>query len=243
MEVKNLMVFSKEWYKTHKHPRGMLRKKHSIETKLKMSIFRKGKTKSIEWRQAISESKKGIPNPILAEYNREIKPIQMLGKNNPSKRPEVKKLISQKLRGKTTSPKTLFRFGSLNPAWKGGISSANKKIRESKKYQSWRKSVFERDNYICQECGIHNGNGYNIYLSAHHIKSYAKYPGLRFEVSNGITLCIWCHKKTSNFGRNLLWDAYIATDRGGMEKVASLELLQREGSTQVSSFKVNSLQM
>ena len=63
-------------------------------------------------------------------------------------------------------------------------------IRRSSEYQKWRKAVFKRDNYICQEC-LKKGN----YLEAHHIKPFANYPDLRFEIENGLTLCKDCHKK------------------------------------------------
>ena len=64
------------------------------------------------------------------------------------------------------------------------------RVRESKAYREWRDSIYQRDNYICQKCGARGGN-----LNAHHIKSYAKYPDLRLEISNGITLCEQCHKE------------------------------------------------
>ena len=50
-------------------------------------------------------------------------------------------------------------------------------------------SVFKRDNFTCQKCGIVGRE-----LNAHHIKPYAKYKELRYELSNGITLCEDCHK-------------------------------------------------
>lgn len=62
--------------------------------------------------------------------------------------------------------------------------------RECKEYSKWRKAVYERDNYTCQECGKRGGE-----LNAHHIKPYAKYPKLIYDVDNGITLCEKCHKE------------------------------------------------
>lgn len=68
--------------------------------------------------------------------------------------------------------------------------------RSSKDYKLWRLSVYERDNYTCQECGERGGK-----LNAHHIKSWRKHPDLRFSVSNGLTLCENCHKKKHKKGR------------------------------------------
>ena len=63
-------------------------------------------------------------------------------------------------------------------------------FRKSEEYKNWRMRVFERDNFKCQVCGKVGGE-----LNAHHIKEFSEYPELRFEVDNGITLCVNCHKK------------------------------------------------
>lgn len=78
-----------------------------------------------------------------------------------------------------------------------GNTPINKKIRLSSAYKAWRTLVFERDNYTCQECKKHGG-----YLHADHIKPFAFYPELRFEVNNGRTLCVSCHTKTPTYGAN-----------------------------------------
>jgi hypothetical protein len=83
-----------------------------------------------------------------------------------------------------------FRTGAKSPSWKGGITSIQAKIRNSDEYKIWRKAVFERDNFTCQECGKIGGN-----LHAHHIKKFSQYPELRLAIDNGKTLCIKCHNK------------------------------------------------
>jgi len=78
--------------------------------------------------------------------------------------------------------------------WKGGISTVTHVLRNCAKYQIWRNLVFLRDNFICQECGVKNGDGKTICLNAHHIRKFSEYPELMFDVNNGITYCKECHK-------------------------------------------------
>ena len=85
-----------------------------------------------------------------------------------------------------------YMAGNKNSMWKGGVTSVNNKIRKTKEYKGWAISVYKRDYYICQDCGIKcRAND----IIAHHIKSFADYPELRFKINNGITLCRSCHKK------------------------------------------------
>lgn len=57
-------------------------------------------------------------------------------------------------------------------------------------YIKWRNKVYLRDKYTCQWPGCSSKQK----LNAHHIKTWANYPGLRFIVDNGITLCYRHHK-------------------------------------------------
>ena len=91
------------------------------------------------------------------------------------------------------------KIGVASSNWKGGISRAYKTGYESIQYKEWRQKVFERDNYTCQDCDARCGKGKTIYLTAHHIKPFYKYPKLRFDVNNGITLCEICHCKVDKY--------------------------------------------
>ena len=64
----------------------------------------------------------------------------------------------------------------------------------------WSKSVMERDNYTCRICG-----NYKDKHNAHHLNSWDTYPDQRFDVDNGVTLCVTCHisfHKTYGYGNN-----------------------------------------
>jgi len=66
-----------------------------------------------------------------------------------------------------------------------------------------KKTIFERDNYICQKCEDKSRQGHSIYLVAHHID----YNKQNCKKINLITLCQRCNIKV-NFNRDY-WFAYF----------------------------------
>lgn len=77
--------------------------------------------------------------------------------------------------------------GENHPRWKGGIHD-ERWNRLQPKYKQWRFSVFSRDHFLCQGCGIHSDN-----LEAHHIYNWNEHIDIRYDVDNGITFCHDCH--------------------------------------------------
>lgn len=71
----------------------------------------------------------------------------------------------------------------------------SQRIRRSEAYKHWRTTVYSRDDFTCQLCGIKGGK-----LHADHVKPFALFPDLRLEISNGRTLCKACHLKTPTYG-------------------------------------------
>lgn len=102
----------------------------------------------------------------------------------PSNKGKKSPLLSE--RNRINNP---TKRGAESHLWKGGITPINSKIRNSTEYSIWRKAIFERDNYTCQECGERGGH-----LNAHHIKPFSIFPELRLDMNNGISLCNDCHK-------------------------------------------------
>ncbi len=117
---------------------------------------------------------------------------RLKGVDIPKLKPGVKKGYKQTKehveKRRKSRRKYLFDMRALD-------KEAKARVRKSYEYAQWRIAVFVRDNWTCQKCGARSGNGKETYLEAHHIKSYTKYPELRFEISNGITYCLKCHKK------------------------------------------------
>lgn len=86
--------------------------------------------------------------------------------------------------------------------WKGDAATTIRDGRELPIYKDWRKSVFSRDKYTCQCCGVRNGNGSYIRLEAHHILNWKDNKKERYDVDNGITFCAKCHLKFhSKYGK------------------------------------------
>jgi hypothetical protein len=72
--------------------------------------------------------------------------------------------------------------------WKGGLTG-NQIQRGRVENKNWKKSCLERDKYMCTVCEKREP------LVVHHVKCWKKYPELRFDVENGVTLCNSCHCK------------------------------------------------
>lgn len=82
-----------------------------------------------------------------------------------------------------------------HPNWNDDASTKYQKLRNSvwKELEIWRKAVLGRDGK-CVLCSS------TTKLQADHIKPFMYFPDLRFQLSNGRTLCYECHKKTDTFG-------------------------------------------
>ena len=106
--------------------------------------------------------------------------------------------------------------GENNPNWKGGKTKLSSKIRSSAEYSYWRKEVYERDYYTCQNCGRRNKKGDKVIIEADHIYPFYKILDdfnitsieesisceKLWNIDNGRTLCRECHKKTDSYGAN-----------------------------------------
>jgi len=99
--------------------------------------------------------------------------------------------------------------GNRNHMWKGGISKVKNQVRKMPEYKKWRNSIFERDNYTCLLCGGRSKKGCHQDINAdHHPIAFAKIIAennienirnasvctLLWDINNGRTLCLNCHK-------------------------------------------------
>lgn len=192
-------------------------KSPSEETKMKISQSKKGQraspetefqkgqiphnkgiSMSEETKKKISEAKRNsIPwnkgKKLSAEHKENFRKANK-GKFSPKKgiklSPEHVEKLKNAIRRKPSFKNKIIRRGKDSSNWKGGVTSEIKRIRNLHEYQTWRKSIFERDDYQCKNCLIRGA-----YLEAHHIKKFSEHPELRFDLNNGITLCKQCHKQ------------------------------------------------
>lgn len=170
------------WWRA-KHGYGRPRPTTSIATRTKISAALKGRAKSPEHLKAISKSLTGKPPGWEITPDRIARMLQNLMAWH-AKHPNLKH--SEETRRKIGEA----HRGSRNHRWAGGVSSVLEQIRHSFEYREWRRHVFERDGYRCTWCLTKQGP-----FNADHIKEFAKHPELRFDINNGRTLCVRCHRK------------------------------------------------
>ena len=135
--------------------------------------------------------------------HKDIKPLAKFNCLNCGKEKEIAE-CRLKIEGKYCSRKCsnshIKRNGESNPNWRGGNYPKLKAIRNSIEYKDWRREVFYRDKWSCVLCG-YRSNGKND-IDADHIKQFSLFPEIRFDVSNGRTLCKPCHKNTETYGNS-----------------------------------------
>src|SRR3990167_5054655 len=140
-------------------------KKHTTETKLKMSESRKR-----FYREGGHSSFYGKPHTDAIK--RKIAESRM-GDKNWAKRPEVRKKISKALIASG-------RFvGEKNWNWKDGCSK-----------MTIRRKVLLRDDSTCRDCGLRD----EIIMDVDHDKPRRAFPELARKIENLITLCPNCHR-------------------------------------------------
>lgn len=164
--------------------------------------MKKGTKMTAEQRQRVSDGRKGVPSykkyllksGIGEKFCEACAGIYKCDTRIGDKRWRKQRFCSKGC-ALVGNKRTMGMFlGELNPGWRGGITAVNMLIRSSTRMNEWRKAVFERDNYICVLCGTRG-----VPFHADHIKEFSNYSDLRFELSNGRTLCVPCHKATPNY--------------------------------------------
>lgn len=168
---------------------------------------RKGFKHSTETLEKMSESMK-----VAYQEGRKKPAIPMLGKYHSK---DTKKRLSEYF---TENPSRYWLGrkdyplkGEKHSRWKGdmGLQPLKERIRKLFEYSSWRKTIFERDDYTCRECNIRGGKlcvdhyptSFAEILHKNNIKSIEEAIMCNdfWNINNGRTLCFECHKKTPTY--------------------------------------------
>jgi transposase-like protein len=129
---------------------------------------------------------------------------KMLGRTPPNKGRKMSEEQRQKLIVFASDPEYRKRVsermsGPNSPNWKGGMKSEMDARLDRSDWRRRRIEVYERDNYICQNCSCKclnsrdSKNHPKRKIQAHHIIS--RRNGGTDELANLVTLCMSCHQK------------------------------------------------
>ena len=111
--------------------------------------------------------------------------------------------------------------GINNPNWKGGTGSERHTAMGRLEYKIWRASIFKRDDYACILCKSKGK------IHANHIIRWADDIEKRYNVTNGVTLCIPCHQ--------------IVTGNEQLFKHRFVEYVEKSKSIQLKDSEIYSL--
>lgn len=106
------------------------------------------------------------------------------------------------------------RTGERNPNYKDGSSPERQRLYSQSEYIKFLSQIYKRDGYRCVRCGMPKGKPRSLH--AHHKKSWAGHPGLRWDKDNVVTLCFPCHgfvHSKKNINREYLEEVVKSDDR------------------------------
>jgi hypothetical protein len=177
-------------------------KKHTEKTKQKMSKSHVGMKLAQEHKDKISKSRKGKKftqehlenlsksHIIHGRYSKNYQNYCMEKNCNKKISPNAKRCKSCSIKGKN------------HWNWRNGLSKALYSI----KFKYIRKSIKQRDNYKCQNCGLTQKEHYKKYkrdIEIHHID----YDRFKCNENNLITLCKRCNIR-ANYNRDYWYVFY-----------------------------------
>ncbi len=159
----------------------------------------KNKHSCVDIRNKWSESHKGKKHTEETKLKMKLKHIGI------KKTDEDKKGCRDRMINYIKEGKIKILNGKEHWNWKGGISSFNRKLRNSSKWKIWRELIFLKDNFTCQNfnCSYCN-NKIGVILHPHHIKPLALYPELVFDINNGITYCAEFHLNSKELHKGIV---------------------------------------
>lgn len=164
------------------------------ETKDKISKAKKALAKTPEYKEKMSKMMK-------ARYKNGFNP--QLGKKRSS---ESRLKMSLAHKGHATSEETKQKLSEAHKGdkhWnykKDRTQLAKRQLRNDSAYKDWRLEVWTRDKFTCR---LHSDSCKGK-IEAHHILKWSEYPNLRYNVSNGLTLCHAHHPKKVSEEKRLI---------------------------------------
>ena len=120
--------------------------------------------------------------------------------------------------------------GSKSHWWRGGITPLGQIIKGIAESKQWREAIFKRDNYTCQDCDKRGGKLHSRHKKAfskifrEFLQEYNQFSPIEdkeillrlatkyepfWEVNNGITLCVDCHREYHKRGGKMKCSACV----------------------------------